>query len=351
MARSKQVKVSQVQDIFVNNQLSKAELIKHLTDLGSSASPQQRRTALKVICQDFNIDSVLIDNLVQKTDNELVTLGNVCILLSKGHDLSKIYEQSVLKQKLETLLSKNAGIIEETTVLEKPKKIKTISNSLTDWLNSCDETLDNFICGKSQQLIVPVLQVDSKVDQKYLQDVMLLEWSTELERLSTEENREYYSNFSTKQFNTLKKFYSSLIELISNQTPIKVIRKPRKTIKKNKPVEKQLEKIQVNTAAKVSAKDMLNATEIWAYHETYQSVIHLVAEEGKTFTIKGKTLQNVDLSKSGRKRIRPNRIQQTLTEFEKANKNRCGLIFTAIKSKTGPASPRLSSAITLIHCF
>ena len=352
MARLKRVSRPSVSEVFNSTKMSKSELATHLTELGQSATTDQRRKAMTQVCIDFDFPNEYLEALSKKSEVEIQTLGNVCILLTKGHNLSDLYEEGVIKQKLETFLK---GTSPGKTTEPPPKvvKIRTISSSLSEWLNTLDFLVDEFTGNSKQtQVNIPPVPTLDRFDQNYLKAKEVPIWSEEVSRLSDEECLEGYSNFSKRRQVALKKFYETLLAMVSLETQAKPTKKKRTRSVKAKPVEKQLEKLVFNEEkSKVKKKDILSATEIWAFNEKYNDLIHWVAEDGTKFTVKGTTLQNVDLIKSQLKRVRPNKQAATLAEIAKANKNRCGMIFTSLPTKIDTPSPRLSNSIILLQVF
>lgn len=350
MARLKRVTKPSVVDVFQSDKMTKSDLAKHLTALGSSSTPEQRLSAIRQVCTDFGIPT---DQLDKKSEYKLNTIGNVCILLTRGHDLSDLYEQETIKKRLESLLL-NTPAKGTSDTTPKPAKVRTISVALTNWLNTLDSLLDEFIENLEQNsLSVPPIQNIDKFDLTYLKTQELPSWQKELTRLSDEELLEGYSNFSNRRLKILKKFYESLIQQVIIEPTVKVTksRVPRKSTKL-KPAEKQLENLLCNEEkSKVKKKDILTSSELWVYNERYNTLIHFITEDGKQFEIKGSTLQNVNMDKSTQKRVKQKSEATIQDEISKSNKTRCLVVFNSITSKESTPTPRLTTDTILLKVF
>ena len=157
---------------------------------------------------------------------------------------------------------------------------------------------------------------------------------------------------SSRQLVQLKNLYSSLIHQLTNSLPVKT-RTPRKSKQsKTLQLEKQTKFLIFNEEkSSVNKLDILASSELWAFNEKYQMLIHWVALPGTTLGLNRTELTYVDEEHSSAKRVKANQIDQLLVEIRKGNKNRCKAIYTGIKNKEVNTSFRISKNIILLNHF
>lgn len=299
----------------------------------------------------------------------LGSLGIVCHLRMSGKNLpneySDKYLMEVIQKKCDEQKIRQEGNKKDPglTPLVPKEKINPAISKANNLQIAIDSAFELFLSSDNSSIIVPeMIKNAAKEELDLLAGWHLESWKLELQCLidikTSEEMSEAYSNLSAKQINSLKKFYSELINCVINAVPVKKVPKEKKErISKPKiiPLNKLLEKFvflpSYGTIESFNSKDIFKSTELFLIDIKYNKIIHAVAEENKTFSVKGKTIINLDLEKSEMKRIPKKNLDVVIGMLNKANKINCKKIFDDVKNDVMKFSGRVNEEILLLKQF
>jgi hypothetical protein len=96
----------------------------------------------------------------------------------------------------------------------------------------------------------------------------------------------------------------------------------------------------------INPTDIIGATELWVYNSKTRKLGKYVAQEFKTLSIKGSSIENFDESKSVNKTIR--KPEEKLKEFAKAGKVQLRKFLTEIKAVESRMNGRINADILLL---
>lgn len=115
--------------------------------------------------------------------------------------------------------------------------------------------------------------------------------------------KESYSHFSKREFKRFIEFVKSIIDDCGvREVNAKVARKPR-TRKPQAPA-KVVSKVQYQKEfaelglKSISPTSIIDKKEVWLYNTKYRKIIHIVADETSSLTVRGTTIVGFDVSKS-----------------------------------------------------
>lgn len=155
-----------------------------------------------------------------------------------------------------------------------------------------------------------------------------------------------------------RKKYLALITIIVNDAEKylaskKAVRKPR--VVKAKSATTQVNKMQYQKDSaefKVTSVDPINiigATEVYLFSTKYRTLSHLVTSASAGFTISGTTIQDVDLEKSKKKKLR--KPEDVLSALLSSPKTRALKLFTDVKSTEADAVGRVNAETIILKVF
>lgn len=167
---------------------------------------------------------------------------------------------------------------------------------------------------------------------------------------------EYYDHLTKKQIRAYQAFIAHIIEdaerYVHNKAVTRV-RKPRK--KKQKSAQQLTSKVKYCKEfaelklASINPCDIIGATVLWVYNTKYRRLYCVGATKGKTFNIKGTTLENFCAETSSGKTLR--KPADTLTPLLNTGKVSMRNMFTKIKSKESPFNGRINKDMVLLKVF
>lgn len=147
---------------------------------------------------------------------------------------------------------------------------------------------------------------------------------------SDKELVEGYSNFSKP----LKKKILSLLEDIMNT----------KSYEKKNTKSKRQERSNMIQKTTSIASDISDATAVWVLSQKYNCIIHYVPEQGKTISLQGKTLSNVDRSRSTCKKVSAKEIDKITRTIEMSHEKEMNGILEKFNGKLYPVATRFDAA-------
>lgn len=214
-------------------------------------------------------------------------LGFVCRIISRGGNIP--YTNDEIFSRLEGI---NQSEQIESVVKPKPRIIEK-KNLI---LYKIDSEMDNIILGKA----VPK-RFHCDGTKKELTEAVAFVKS---QLTDLKENAEYYNKVIAKN---LEKFFNSVLETFASAMPKQKVRKARKTKIVDPTSKLTYMKEDVTMAiSSIDPKNIVGATLLYLFNIKSKQMIKLVAEEGKTLSVKNSRVINADVELSSKKRISKN---------------------------------------------
>lgn len=360
----------QIPDVLTSLDLSKA-----LTFLGEEESKNAKDWTFAYMETRKENFSQLIVDLKGVHDSYFATIGCVCHLIDSGKKLPSQFDNSYIFNKLKSLQRLSPSKSKEDHK-KQPQQRKLTEEELIEkqadlLIFELDDFLDDFIkTKKAKKLIIPasVLSSPSNVLLK-LKEFKRSEWKKEISRLNSiqfsEELAEGYANFSEQNIKTLKEFYTNLVKFVDQQKETQIStqddkvppqkRKYTKRVKSKVNIDRLLKTFEYKNEFKgiksVNPKSIHGSTEIYAFDIQYNKLIHLIANGDEKLSIKGKTIINIDETKSGFKRITTKILDATLQSFSSGTKSSMIRTFNNLKNSFNVHRGRMSSEIIILRVF
>lgn len=359
----------QIPDVLTSLDLSKA-----LTFLGEEESKNAKDWAFAYMETRKENFSHLIIDLKGVHESYFATIGCVCHLIDSGKKLQCQFDDSYIFNKLESL--QRLSPKQKDDQKKQPQQRKLTEGELVEkqadlLIFELDELLDDFIkTKKAKKLIIPSSVISSPTNVLIkLKELKQSEWKKEISRLNSikfsEELQEGYSNFSEQNIKTLKEFYTNLVKFVDQQKETQISthddkvplqkRKYTKRVKSKVNIDRLLKtfeyKYEFKGIKSVDPKYIHGSTEIYAFDTQYNKLIHLIANGDEKLSIKGKTIINIDETKSGFKRITTKILDATLQSFSSGTKASMLRTFNNLKNSFNVHGGRLSSEIIILRVF
>lgn len=167
--------------------------------------------------------------------------------------------------------------------------------------------------------------------------------------------KEAYRHLSRTQINSYVEQVNSIIvdsRRYTTNRKLAVVRKPRK--KKEKAaseVAKGVTYLKSHPDLKLVSVDpatIVGARSVWLYSVRYKILRRLVAEKGKTLTLSGSTVKNIDLAASeGRVLRKPDKVLPTLVGSATDNRG----LLTVLTTAKIEANGRINSETVIVRAF
>ncbi len=233
------------------------------------------------------VDITLKKQLEKVNSKNFKNLGFVCRLITKG---------CVIPYTQEDILSRLSNINQteqiESQVKPKPKAVEKKNlvlykiDSEMDQIISGRDVAKRFHCtGTRKELSEAVEYVN-----KQLTDI--------------KENAEYYNKTIAKN---LEKFFNTILQSLDSAIPKRKVTKVKKTKEVDFTSKLSYMKEDVTMAiSSINPKNIIGATLLYHFNKKSNQMIKIVAEKGKTLSIKNSRVINADVELSTKKRISKN---------------------------------------------
>jgi hypothetical protein len=162
---------------------------------------------------------------------------------------------------------------------------------------------------------------------------------------------EAYKHYKATDFKRIISWIDNLLAAIEQYRGVKQATKKARA-KKVPSKQKLISKLKYATENKelkivsINPADIIGSTELWVFNTKTRKIGKYVAQEFKTLSIKGSTIENFDEVKSVSKTIR--KPEEKLKEFAKAGKVQLRKFLTEIKAVETRMNGRINADILLL---
>jgi len=258
----------------------------------------------------------------------------------------------------------NVKLQDDTTVTNLVRKTpaEIIRQKTSDFIAEIEEVIDTWSTGvwvdiENYSIYNELKKIDApsniaKATVEYY--TPLKEELEELINKKTPDLVEGYRHMTLKR----RKEYLKLITVIIDDgerylDSKKAVRKTR--VAKPKSATQQVAKIKYlkeSPEFKITSIDPLNiigAEELWLFNVKYRTLIRCVTQAAAGFTLKGTTLQNMDVNNTNKKKLR--KPDETLREIMSTTKAKIGRVYTDIKTKPSEFNGRINEDTIILKAF
>lgn len=99
----------------------------------------------------------------------------------------------------------------------------------------------------------------------------------------------------------------------------------------------------------IDPSNIIGAEELWLFNVKYRTLIRCVTQAAAGFTLKGTTLQNMDVNNTNKKKLR--KPDETLREIMSTTKAKIGRVYTDIKTKPSEFNGRINEDTIILKAF
>ena len=165
-----------------------------------------------------------------------------------------------------------------------------------------------------------------------------------------------YKYLGKKKLANYVKFVSAIIDdavKYGSNKRATVVRKPRK--KKAVDASKLASKVKYLKEdsdlkiASVQPQNIVGASLVWLYNTKYKKISKLIVNKDEKFTLKGTTIQNVDLNASSGKTVR--KPAEFLTVFNSATKLSKNKLYRELKTKESAINGRINEHVLILGVY
>lgn len=273
------------------------------------------------------------------------TVGFLCRMIERGFPADILKPE--IEKRLPTLEERGVKAKEAKEAKEdKPKAVPLIDPKVDEVCEQVDYAIDDFLMGKTSSRKIGTALLNTKQLREVAEYIEL-----EKERFTGLNEVEGYENITYRKEKAITAYLGKLLDQIQGQRPV-VQRKPRKV--RQKPVEKIVSKFRCTdfgTFKTVDPAKLHNSSKALVFDTERRVVTLFVAEEGKFLEVKGINIINFDEEKSYGKRIRPNKLNEVLTDLSGASKAQIEKKMSAINAIEKFARKRSSETMCILKVW
>lgn len=283
------------------------------------------------------------------------TVAGLCRMIWNGLEIDK-HRMKWLNDRVDDVIDAGSRIVEDvsdTTTRKNPAQL--VQDKVSEFISEVEEVVDNVTTSKVKKVDVEAWSVFDEMKKaempaqtahalvKYYTPIRD-EWKELVEKKSPD-LEEAYSNVSTRQRNTILKFFQRLLDdcqlYLNNK---KAVRKPRK--KKEVPVSKIVSAVKYLPESKeykiasVAPEKLVGADTIFVFNTKYKRVQIYIAQSKDGMSVKGTTLLGYDPEASTSKTLR--KPEEFFQATAKTTKARSVKIVQELKTKDGPVNGRIN---------
>lgn len=292
------------------------------------------------------------------------TVGAICRLILRKCDIKpQDVERNLLKLKKIQKEYEDSKV--NDTVVSNVIPIKPIDYSVIDYINSIEDILIENILANKEYNIYEYVSTYTKSEYKKSQSNEIVNFIKNkisyydevysLIKSGCEDTKESFGNIPSTRIKSASKALKLLLEGINEiqhkEIVVKQVRKKKELSPllqcKNMPYKKTWESIDgLNPTA------VVNCSEVWVFDTDTRDVIVLRALKDLKFSAKGFTFNNVDETKSFKKKLRNiEDIYLFTNTLENITKKSLLTTFTSIKTKEQKTSGRMNENKIIIKVF
>jgi hypothetical protein len=294
-----------------------------------------------------------IDKIILLDDKYFITAGKICWILNTG---GVITEES--RTFLYTQLNKVTKRADDAYIQSQlnDNEISPDRTPFTFYMYAYNDLDDLQATGVwDEENILSVLR-KYPLSASSL-DLLRTKYRTAMDEIAQarKEYKEYFEKVSDQELDLNRRFYKQILLLIDHfSANKKARRKPRKqnSSKKTERAVKNVKfKKEDNTYKLVSIdpSTMVGSAAAIVFNSKSRRIGIYLAEEGKTLSIKGTTIQNYDLEKSKSKILR--KPEEQLNHFRTANLKRAEVLLEYVAGKSHELNGRLNEDTVLLKKF
>lgn len=332
-------------------------LVRHLNFFNNEVENEKKQEWTIEYWKSKDLDVVGFDKI---PDGYFTQTGVLVRLISQGIELDPVHvkflEKTYIDIKSRVAL---AATLQKETPDVKPVRVKTAAEKYYDKAreicSDIDAELDQIAESGKQRLNLKSFFA-SKGVLGGASKLIAEQYKNQVEELSQAllgldpQLKEGYSHLSKKEIRTMYDFLTEVLTLC-NQT-VKTA-KPRS--KKEKPPAVVAAKVQYLKEypelkmTSVHPSKIVGCEEVWLFNTKVRKLFRYTAIDGNKLTIKGTTLLNFDVEKSGSKTIRkPDQFFESYAEWTKRPMNKA---FNEIRGVLASGPGRISKDMIILKCF
>lgn len=288
-------------------------------------------------------------------DREFRSVGTLCRMLTLGNALEE-NEMNFIQNEFNRIkgLSRPAPVVEEV-VVKKVNIQDSLEEKAKEFMADFNGMLDEFVMDRKAVPDINLLMkkplttpVANKVAQKIQRTLLELR-----EAVAGDDPylNEGYSNFKKPELKKLLAAYETLTERLTQLKKV-VVRKTRTP--KAKPPGVIVAKMKFAPASEplgiksVSPTSIVGADELYCFNVKTRKIQVYKALDGMTLTVKGTTIMNYDMEKSGQKTVRK---PENLSPLSDKGKRAYANFMKALTAKPALPNGRINADTLLLATF
>lgn len=256
----------------------------------------------------------------------------------------------------QNLKSKKSEEVDKTPKRKSPMEL--VNEKTSDFIGETEAVLDKWTEAPEDYSMFDELQ---KIDAAYVTAKAVADYYApirdEIALLVSKKDKdllEAYSHMPARQRSKYLKFLDALVTDAEKYAATKkAVRKTRK--KKAPSVGAQVSKVKClkdsaeHKIASISPTEIVGASELWLFNTKYRTMSRLVSSAKTGFTVKGTTVQDVDLEQSGKKKLR--KPDEFFAETTKTTKAKLNKVYKSLTTKESATTGRINTDTIIFKAY
>lgn len=292
------------------------------------------------------------------------TAASMCKMALNGAVFDERRQKFMLDKINEVIEAGKAKVAEKkaeakaTTNIVRKTPADLVKENTSNFIAEVEGVLDDWENAPEDYSVFAELQ---KVEAAYNTAKAVAEYYTpirdEIALLVSKKDKDLLEAYESMPIRKRKKYLTFLETIVSDAEKYmatkKAVRKPRK--KKTVSAGAQVAKVQYLKdsaefkVASIDPSNIVGATEVWLFNVKYRTMSKLVTSSGAGFSVKGTTIQDVDLEASGKKKLR--KPDAFFAEVSTSTKAKLNKVYDAIKTKPSATTGRINSDTIIFKAF
>lgn len=294
-----------------------------------------------------------------------MTLGGLCKMMLNGASFEE-KRMTWINNKIQEVIDHAKNIekqkkkAKEEVKIERKSAADIVKDKTHDFIAELEDRLDHWT---EQEEEFSVYEELKKVDAAYNTAKAVYDYYKplveELEELTTKKTDDLVEAYTKslggirmqKRYLAFVKKFIADAEMFMNSK--KAVRKPRakKTVTASQQIAKvvyQKESSEFKITS-IEPSNIVGASMVVLFNTKTRDVTILNSSSGNGFTVKGTTIQDIDIENSQRKKVR--KPEPFLAEATKSTKARLKRVFEELKTKPAEANGRLNSDTIILKAY
>ena len=285
-----------------------------------------------------------------------MTAGSMCKMQLNGAKFDA-GRKKWLDRKIQEVVDFGKEKTESVESSDKKSPADIVKERTSEFIGQVEGVIDHWKEKEDYSVFDELKKVDAPYNiAKAIQDYYT-PLCNEVELAVTKKDKQVVEAYSNMKASELKSYQKFLLKIVADAEKYQGIKKAVRKPRKKKTVLPVVQAAKVNYQKEceeyglksVLPSKIVGSKEVWLFNTKYRTINRLVSSSKDGFTIKGTTIQDVDLDKSSKKKLR--KPEDFFKQDKDLSKTKLKAIYNDIKTKETPTTGRVGTETIIYRVF